>query len=120
MKAIQLDKEVLLTLYSGCEESIAEVFAEFINGYAELKLSLFAAFDSGNITSMKKLLHFHGPSFMYLGIPSVTEMFKELELKCKQEGNVFSVSVDFKALMQAVDESWMEVVKEANCLRKAV
>ncbi len=120
MKTIQIDREVLSTLYGGCHESMNEVFTEFLRGYSELKQNLFAAFDSGNLSSLKRLLHFHGPSFMYLGIPLVAGMFKDMELKCSLGGNHFSLSADFKRLMGAVEESWLQVADETDCLKKAV
>jgi hypothetical protein len=120
MKTIQLDRGVLQNLYGDCLDNQIEIFSEFIASYAELKKNLFSAFDSGNLNSLKRVLHFHGPSFMYLGIPQVAAMFKNLELKCSQLDNHFSLSKDFSELMQAVEGSWLQATNEMEHFRKAV
>ena len=120
MKTIQIDREVLCSIYGECHSGLNEVFSEFLGSYDELKQNLFSAFESGNLSSLKRLLHFHGPSFMYLGIPSVAGMFKELEHKCSQADNYFLVADDFKNLMQLVEESWQQVVYEMEYFKRAV
>ena len=120
MKTIQLDRAVLQNLYGDCLDNQIEIFSEFIAGYAELKKNLFSAFDSGNLNSFKRVLHYHGPSFMYLGIPQVANMFKSLELKCAQHDNHFSLSNEFAELMQAVEGSWLQATHEMEYFRKAV
>lgn len=120
MKTIQLDRTVLQTLYGDCLDNQIEIFSEFIAGFSELKKNLFSAFDSGNLNSLKRVLHFHGPSFMYLGIPQVAAMFKDLELKCTQQDNHFSLSTDFAELMEAVEGSWLQATNEMEYFRKAV
>jgi hypothetical protein len=120
MKTIQLDREVLQNLYGDCQESLVEIFSEFLTSYSEIKHNLFSAFNSGNLSSLKRVLHFHGPSFMYLGIPQVAAMFKDLELKCSGLDNHFALSKDFSELMQAVEESWQQAANEMEHFRKAV
>lgn len=120
MKTIQLDRGVLQNLYGDSPKSLIEIFSEFITAYPGIKQNLFSTFNSGNLSSLKRILHFHGPSFMYLGIPEVADMFKNLELKCSGNDNHFSLSNDFKELMQAVEASWLQATSEMENLRKAV
>jgi len=109
MKTIQLNSEVLQNLYGGCEESKSEVFTEFLFNYRQIKKDLFSAYESGSLDSMKSLLHFHGPSFMYLGVPEVSGYFKKLELQCSNSHDRNAVSVDFFKLLQMVDDTWLQV-----------
>lgn len=120
MKTIQIDREVLCTLYDGCQESLNEMFTEFLGSYDELRKNLYSAFESGNLNSLKRVLHFHGPSFTYLGMPVVADMFKDLEKKCAQADNHFIVSADFAALMKAVEEGYNQAIKEMDYYKKAV
>lgn len=120
MKTILLDREVLHNLYGDCEESMMEIFSEFLASYAETKQTLFSAFESGNLNTLKRVLHFHGPSFMYLGIPEVAVMFKNLESRCTEEDNHFALSPDFAELMQDVERSRVQVQIEMKYLKKAV
>ena len=120
MKTILIDKEVLNNLFGECQDSLNEVFSAFINSYQETKQNFFSAFYSGNLHSIKRLLHFHGPSFMYLGLPQVSDMCKKLEHVCAQAGNHFTIADDFSELMQAMDGSFEEVLKTVQCFKKAV
>jgi hypothetical protein len=120
MKTILLDRDVLQNLYGDCPESLVEIFSEFLANYPEVKQNLFSTFNSGNLSSLKRVLHFHGPSFMYLGMPQVADMFKGLELKCSGIDNHFSLSNDFKELMQAVEAGWLQATNEMKNYKKAV
>ena len=120
MKTILIDDEVLNNLYGDCHDSLNEVFSEFIRSYQSMKQSFSSAFGSGNLSSLKRLLHFHGPSFMYLGMPQVADMFRKLEHTCTLAGNHFVISTDFAELMTAVDMSYQEVIRHTDRLKKAV
>lgn len=118
MKTIQLNNEVLLNLYGDCEESKAEVFSEFLTGYYELKQNLFSAFESDSLESLKNLLHYHGPSFMYIGVPEVADGFKKLEADCNKVKDRVSISVDFFNLLQMVDDTRMQVADQMQYFQK--
>ncbi len=120
MKTIQLNNEVLLNLYGDCEESKTEVFSEFLSTYSELKQNLFLTYESGDLESLKSLLHYHGPSFMYLGVPEVSEYFKKLELVCTGNSNRNSISTDFFRLLQMVDDTWLQIYNQTVYFKKAV
>lgn len=120
MKAIQIDDQVLYDLFGGCEDSLNEVYSVFISSYQETRQNLSSAFYSGNLHSLKRLLHFHGPSFMYLGLPQVAGMFKELEHKCAQAGNHFTIAEDFSVLMQTMETCLEEILRVTQRFRKAV
>ena len=120
MKTIQIDRQVLQTLYGGCEESIKEVFTEFIRGYSELKENLVSGYESANAKKQKKVLHFHGPSFMYLGMPEITSQFKKIEMYCAEPSACSLPSSEFTELMEMVNESKLLVENEINYIRKAV
>lgn len=120
MKTVLIDNEVLSNLFGGCEDSMMEVFSTYLNTYEESRQNLSSAFLSGNLLSLKRLLHFHGPSFMYLGLPQVAEMFKQLEHKCAHTGNHFVVAEEFSELLKAMEQSYFEILKAAECFKKAV
>jgi hypothetical protein len=109
MKTIQLNQEVLQNLYGDSEESKSEVFLEFLSTYSDLKKNLFTAYEEGSLDSMKSLLHYHGPSFMYLGVPDVADAFKKLEQRCSTIRDHHSVSAEFFNLLQMVDDTWLQV-----------
>jgi hypothetical protein len=57
---------------------------------------------------------------MYLGIPEVAAMFKELESKCTQADSHFVLAADFAELMEIIERSWLQAKIEMDCLKKAV
>jgi hypothetical protein len=120
MKTIQLDRDVLQNLYGDCQESMTEIFSDFLTDFSETRQNLISAFDSGNLLSLKRTLHFHGPSFMYLGLPEVAAAFKAMEKKCLESDNHFSLSKDFNELIEFVDGSCNRVKIEMEFLKKAV
>lgn len=120
MKIANLDHDVLFSLYGDCRESMNEVFSEFLSSYHTLKDNLSSAFESGDLPALKKMLHFHGPSFMYIGLPDVAAMFKNLEKACVNAENNFQVYTDYTALQLAVEESYAAVSNETAVYSKAV
>ena len=119
MKTIQINKEVLHNIYGGCAESMKEVFSEFLNTFATIRQNLLSSYLSGSFDSLKRSLHHHGPSFMYLGMPYISESFKELEKQCLGDPDPCLISDNFSNLIQLVDESKAHVVHEMEHLIQA-
>jgi hypothetical protein len=120
MKTILLDKELLQTLYGNSPEGFTEISTDFLSSYPETRQTLFSAYESGNLLSLKRLLHFHGPCFNYLGMPGVTVIFKSFEHLCSRAENHFSVRNDFTKLIEILDESYKLLLIETGYLKKAV
>ena len=119
MKTIQINKEVLYSIYGGCSESMKEVFSAFLNGHAIIRQNLLSSYRSGSFDSLKKFLHYHGPSFMYIGMPNISHSFKELEQQCLGVANQNLISDNFSNLIQLVDESKALVANEMEHLIQA-
>jgi hypothetical protein len=79
MKTIQISRPLLRSLYGDCTASLTEVFLQFLSSHSDIRDSLISSYNSGSIASLKKFLHYHGPSFMYLGMPLLSDCFKKLE-----------------------------------------
>ena len=118
MKTIQISKPVLKSLYGDSKEGMAEVFSQFLNSHSEIRENLVSSFNSGSLESFKKFLHYHGPSFTYLGMPVISDCFKNLEEQCKQGSDRSSISTGFTALMRFVDQSRQMIANELECLKK--
>jgi predicted SnoaL-like aldol condensation-catalyzing enzyme len=120
MKSIKINWEVLQNLYGDCQESMSDVFSEFLSSYTETKRNLVAAYESGNLISLRRQLHCNGPSFMYLGMPEVTDIFKKIEVKCNDVDNHYLLAADIANLLNALDESYTVAADEIKYFRKAV
>lgn len=119
MKTIQISRPVLQSLYGDCTESMAEVFSQFLDSHSEIRDNLVSSYNSGSIELLKKFLHYHGPSFMYLGMPVISDCFKNLEEKCKQGSDHSTIANGFNVLLQFVDQSRDMILKELACFKKA-
>ncbi len=120
MKTIQLDYEVLYNLYGDCQESKTEIFSEFLSTFSEMKQALFSAYESANLESLKSMLHFYGPSFMYVGAPQVSGFFKKLEARCSEVQGYHSLSADFFELLRMVDDTRSQIDTQNTQYRTAV
>ena len=112
MIALQPDRTVLQTIYGDSRENMIGIFSEFLSSYPDVRKTLYSAFESGNLNSFKRVLHYHGPSFNYRGLPEVADMFHDLKLKCYQAENHFALSKDFETLMKTLEGGWLQVKKE--------
>src|SRR6185503_10799382 len=120
MKTIHISRSVLQSLYGDSTESMTEVFSQFLHFHSEIRENLVSGYDSGNVELLKKVLHHHGPSFMYLGMPAISDYFKSLEEQCKQGCDLSSLSAGFHVLLQLVDESRLMIANELTCFKIAV
>jgi hypothetical protein len=119
MKTILLDRVVLKSFYGDSLEGMTEIFSQFLASYPETKKTLIAAYESGNLTSLKRVLQYHAPSFIYLGLPDLLSEFKNLSIKCSEVDSHYSLSNDFKELMLTLESCWQIVKNEMKSLMKA-
>ena len=118
MKTIQISTPLLNSLYGDSIDCIGEVFSEFLSCHEEIRENLTSSYHSGKIDSLRKILHHHGPSFLYLGLPSIADFFKNLEIRCKSISDKSAISSEFSVLMQMVDESREQVINQLAYLKQ--
>jgi hypothetical protein len=118
MKTIQINKPLLHNLYGDSIDCIEEVFSEFLSTHGQIRENLTSSYHSGKIDSLRKFLHHHGPSFLYLGLPSISDFFKNLELQCKLVSDKSAISSEFSILMQMVDESRIQVINQLAYIKQ--
>src|SRR6185503_15753080 len=117
MKTIHISRSVLQSLYGDSTESMTEVFSQFLHFHSEIMENLVSSYNSGNIELLKKVLHHHGPSFMYLGMPAISDYFKNLEEQCKEGADRAAIAAGFHVLLQLVDESRQMIANELTCFK---
>jgi hypothetical protein len=118
MKPIQISKPLLNSLYGDSIECIEEVFSAFLSSHQEIIENLTSSYNSGKIDSLRKFLHHHGPSFLYLGFPTISDCFKSLETQCKSVSDNDAISSEFSVLMQMVDESRVQVINQLEYFKQ--
>ncbi len=120
MKKYEINKTVLDQFYCGCQESMQEVFTEFLNRYTQMKSAIASSYHSNSITELKRCLHSNGPSFMYLGLPEISLFFKKLEVQCTGETTEPVSETDYSTLMQMTDAAYLCVSNEAKLFPKNI
>lgn len=115
MKTIQINQPLLHSIYGDCTEGLTEVFTEFLKTHSDIKENLISSFHSGKET-FKRALHFHAPSFVYIGIPVITDCLKKMEQECDL-ADERSFSSEFSDLIHMIDLSKSMVQDELTHLR---
>jgi hypothetical protein len=116
MKTMKVRKEVLESIYGNSIESVEEVFKTFLNTHADITKDLLSVYNNGHLDKLKRILHYHGPSFMYLGLPEITDSFKKLEHLCTNVTSHHNVSDSFSSLIQMVEQSRLLVQNELSAI----
>lgn len=107
MERLTINEQTLEDLYSGCKETTSEIFAEFINKYPEFRKGVGELYDAKDWAGLKKLLHSYAPSFLYIGLPEVTDQVKDLEKTCMQEPVIVSaIENKYNNLLGLIDQSY--------------
>ena len=120
MKKYTINKDVLDQFYDGCNESMQEVFTEFLNRYSEIRSEITNAYISGSTPDLKRCLHSNGPSFMYLGLPETSLFFKQLELQCIGEIKNPVSEIEYITIMQMIDAAYHSICIESKLLKTAI
>lgn len=105
---IELDKTILATYYDNHKEDIAMMLGDYLEKYDNIISSLQEA-KNANIQQLRETLHYHSSVFAYIGLPTLTEEFKQLEQKCI---NNEPLGNDFDVLLQKVQQTKAIVEKE--------
>lgn len=113
---MKVKKEVLQSIYGNSFESLQEVFSTFLNTHADIAKELTSVYNNGQLDKLRRILHHHGPSFMYLGLPEITDSFKKLEQLCTNVTSHDSVSDSFSSLIQMVEQSRILVQNELTTI----
>lgn len=120
MKKYTINKDVLDQFYNGCNESMQEVFTEFLNRYSEIRSEITNAYISCSTPDLKRCLHSNGPSFMYLGLPEISLFFKKLELQCLGEIKNPVSELEYITIMQMIDAAYNSINAESKFLETAI
>jgi hypothetical protein len=120
MKKYDLNKEVLDQFYCGCNESMQEVFIEFLNRHSEIKTDITNSYISRSTPDLKRCFHSNGPSFMYLGLPEISLFFKKLELQCTPGINNPVSDAEYVTIMQMIDAAYQSVTIQSKLIERAV
>lgn len=120
MTTVTFNHMLLKSIYGEEIESASELFIAFVNDVSKIKQELLLAFQSGEPENLIELLHYHAPSFTYIGLPGLTAECRKLEEKCNYQKKTKSIQADLFTLLDLIEKGKEEVISNYPVLKIAV
>ncbi len=120
MKAIKFNRQLVESFYGDQTESVSDLLVTFVNDFSKTKEDLITAFQSGKPDRLSELLHYHAPSFTYLGLPALTTECRRLELKCMFLTNPDTIKAEFFVLLDLIQKGKDEIASELRLGRYTI
>jgi hypothetical protein len=116
MNSLTLDTSMLSDLYGGSDEDVRFILNDYLARHGDILVSLGDAFGSG-IEALTKSVHFHSPSFSYIGLPQLTAECRQFEQECKSAGDTRVIERGFRHLIDKIHQS-ADLIKEELARRE--
>lgn len=101
----KLDSEYLYSLYADDFMYVEEIFGTTLQHFDQDFESMKIAYESGNITDLKRATHKIKPTFGFVGLPQVQQVCKEFEEQCEVVTSVDEVKDDYKQIVVTLADS---------------
>lgn len=100
----KIDGEYLFSLYEYDYPYIAEVFGSSLESLKEESGHFFSAFESANISDLKKAAHKIKPIFGFTGLLNHQEQLARFEHLCENTSNVSNITLQYMELIETMKE----------------
>jgi HPt (histidine-containing phosphotransfer) domain-containing protein len=101
----KLDSEYLYSLYADDFMYVEEIFGTTLQHFDQDFESMKIAYESGNVTDLKRATHKIKPTFGFVGLPQVQQVCKEFEEQCERVSDVEEVKDDYKQIVVTLADS---------------
>ena len=101
----KLDSEYLYSLYADDFMYVEEIFATTLQHFDQHFESMKIAYDSGNLTDLKRATHKIKPTFGFVGLPQILQVCKEFEEQCERASSIEEVKDDYKQIVVTLADS---------------
>ena len=101
----KLDSGYLYSLYADDFLYVEEIFGTTLQHFDQDFEALKVAYDSHNISDLKRATHKIKPTFGFVGLPQVQQACKEFEELCEKAASVEEVKDDYKQIVVTLAES---------------
>jgi HPt (histidine-containing phosphotransfer) domain-containing protein len=119
MKTVKFNRHLLESFYGDQTDSVSDLLVSFVNDFSKTKQDLLSAFHSGKPDDLRELLHYHAPSFTYLGLPVLTTECRNLELKCIRLQNHDTIQTEFFQLLELIQQGKEEIASSLMHSKKS-
>jgi HPt (histidine-containing phosphotransfer) domain-containing protein len=98
-----IDQAILTTLYENDLAFIQKIFRSFLdNGLDEDLRQLDSCLTSGDTDGLRKVIHKLKPAFGFVGLTSIEEQCREMELLCVSGNSLSDLTEKINDLLNAI------------------
>ncbi|OQP47422.1 hypothetical protein A4H97_07965 [Niastella yeongjuensis] len=113
-----IDSDYLYSLYEDDYQYIEEIFQTTLAHFNEDLNSIKVAYQTNNISELKKAIHKIKPTFGFVGLPLVQNICKEFEDICQKATSSNDLSSEYQQIVVTLAESKELIASEYNKLKE--
>lgn len=114
----KLDADYLYSLYEDDYQYIEEIFQTTLAHFNEDLNSIKIAYQSNNISDLKKAIHKMKPTFGFVGLPLVQNICKDFEDICQKATTSNDLTSEYQQIVVTLAESKELIASEYNKLKE--
>ncbi|MBO9198750.1 MULTISPECIES: Hpt domain-containing protein [Niastella] len=114
----KLDANYLYSLYEDDYQYIEEIFLTTLANFNEDFNSIKDAFETNNISDLKRAIHKMKPTFGFVGLPLVQNICKEFEDICQNATSSNELTSEYQQIVVTLAESKELIASEYNKLKE--
>ncbi len=114
MEKLQINYEVLHSIYGEINEEVIDLFNCFIDSNKEIISNLQHTYEIGAVEDYRRCLHHNASPYTYVGFPEVTDTFKLMETKSKCISSISEITQEHELLVQKVIKVAIILKEEIN------
>ena len=114
----KLDADYLYSLYEDDYQYIEEIFQTTLTYFNEDYNSIKNAYETNNISDLKKAIHKMKPTFGFVGLPLVQNICKDFEDICQKATSSNDLSSQYQQIVVTLAESKELIASEYNKLKE--
>ena len=114
----KIDSDYLYSLYEDDYQYIEEIFQTTLLHFNEDLNSIKNAYQTNNISDLKKAIHKIKPTFGFVGLPLVQNICKDFEDICQKATSSNDLTSEYQQIVVTLAESKELIASEYNKLKE--
>jgi HPt (histidine-containing phosphotransfer) domain-containing protein len=114
----KIDADYLYSLYEDDYQYIEEIFQTTLTHFNEDYNSIKNAYETNNISDLKKAIHKMKPTFGFVGLPLVQNICRDFEDICQKATSSNDLSSEYQQIVVTLAESKELIASEYNKLKE--
>ena len=114
----KIDSDYLFSLYEDDYQYIEEIFQTTLTHFDEDFNGIQRAYETDNLSDLKKAIHKMKPTFGFVGLPLVQNICKEFEDFCQKATSSNDLMSEYQQIVVTLAESKKLIASEYNKLKE--